>query len=226
MTGMPNMPAYSSARRSSSAVATGCPSSVIATQPACFSSAMSASSSPFEPVETAPIGYTRARFASAAFARMNDVTFALSLTGVGVRHARDGGEPTGDRRRGASRHRFLVLLTWLAQVHVHVDEARTDDEPGWNLDDRRAVGRKVPTDAARCGRPSISTSYTPSIPFAGSTTRPPLSSLFMFRSARQQVQHRHPHGDAVGDLVEDHRIRDRRRLPTRSRRRGSSGRGA
>ena len=76
------MPAYSSARRNSSALATGWPSSVIATQPACFSSAMSASSSPFDALETAPIGYTRARLAAAALARMSDVTVALSFTGA------------------------------------------------------------------------------------------------------------------------------------------------
>ena len=56
MTGMPNIPAYSSARRISSAVATGCPSSETATQPAARSSPISASCSPFDPRETAPIG--------------------------------------------------------------------------------------------------------------------------------------------------------------------------
>jgi hypothetical protein len=79
---MPNMPAYSSARRSRSAVAVGWPSSVMATHPAAFSSAMSASSSPFCPFDTAPIGYTRARPAAAALARMSDVTVALSFTGL------------------------------------------------------------------------------------------------------------------------------------------------
>ena len=56
MTGMPNMPAYSSARRISSAVATGRPSSETATQPASRRSAISASCSPFEPCDTAPMG--------------------------------------------------------------------------------------------------------------------------------------------------------------------------
>ena len=56
MIGMSNMLVYSSARRISIAVATGRPSSVIATQPAALSSAMSASCSPFCPRETAPMG--------------------------------------------------------------------------------------------------------------------------------------------------------------------------
>ena len=50
------MPAYSSARRISSAVATGLPSSEIATQPASRRSAISARLSPFMPFDTAPIG--------------------------------------------------------------------------------------------------------------------------------------------------------------------------
>ncbi len=50
------MPAYSSARRISSAVATGRPSSEKATQPAAFCSPSSASWSPFDPIDTAPIG--------------------------------------------------------------------------------------------------------------------------------------------------------------------------
>ena len=52
------------------------------------------------------------------------MTPALSLTGTGVRHARDRREAAGDRRRGAGRDRFLVLLSRLAQVHVHVDQTR------------------------------------------------------------------------------------------------------
>ena len=58
-----------------------------------------------------------------------------------VGHAGDGGESPGNRRSAAGGHCFLVLLPWLAQVHVHVDEARTDHESFRNLDDRRAVDR-------------------------------------------------------------------------------------
>src|SRR6185436_7356902 len=67
------------------------------------------------------------------------------------------------------------------------------------------TGRSRPTRAMRS--PSISTSWTPSIPLAGSTTRPPLSSFFMFHSAREEIENRHPHGDTVGNLVENDRVR-------------------
>src|SRR5919108_6683513 len=63
------------------------------------------------------------------------------------------------------------------------------------------TGRSRPTWAIRS--PSINTSRSPSIPFTGSTTRPPLSSRFILGSTGQQVQHGHAHRDAVGDLLEN-----------------------
>ena len=66
-----------------------------------------------------------------------------------VRHARDGGEAAGDRRGGAGRHRFLVLLPRLAQVHVHVDQPRARrparSESSTTCVSR--VGRQIPADA-------------------------------------------------------------------------------
>lgn len=59
---------------------------------------------------------------------------------IRVGHARDGGEPARDRRVDTRGHRFLVLLPRLAQVHVHVDEARADDEPGRQCHDLTTVG--------------------------------------------------------------------------------------
>src|ERR1051325_12179080 len=67
-----------------------------------------------------------------------------------------------------------------------------------------SAGRSFPPGAVRS--PSIGTSTAPSRPEAGSTTRPPLSSRFIFHSTRKQIQHGHPHRDAVGDLLENHRI--------------------
>ena len=52
----PNVRAYSIARRISSAFITGRPSSETATQPASFSSPISASVSPASPFEIAPTG--------------------------------------------------------------------------------------------------------------------------------------------------------------------------
>ena len=71
------------------------------------------------------------------------------------------------------------------------------------------LGRSLPTTAMRPS--SISTSNSPSRPAAGSITRPPFSNTFMRRrgsaesTPRQQIQHRHPHGHAVRDLLEDDR---------------------
>jgi hypothetical protein len=45
-----------------------------------------------------------------------------------VRHAGHAGEAASRRGQRAAGHRFLPLLARLAQVHVHVDEARTDHE--------------------------------------------------------------------------------------------------
>src|SRR5262245_12949162 len=73
-----------------------------------------------------------------------------------------------------------------------------------------SAGRSRPTRAIL--PPSIKMSNTPSRPFAGSTTRPPLSSRFIFNSAPEQVEHRHPYGDAVGHLLENHRVRTVRDL--------------
>src|SRR6187402_2117068 len=67
-----------------------------------------------------------------------------------------------------------------------------------------STGRSLPTFAMRS--PSIRMSNAPSRPLTGSTTRPPLSSFFMFGSAGEQVHHRHPDRHAVGHLVEDHRV--------------------
>src|SRR5712691_5279461 len=55
--------------------------------------------------------------------------------------------------------------------------------------------------------PSIRMSKTPSRPFAGSTMRPPLSSRFMFRSAREEIEHRHTDRHTVGNLLENDRVR-------------------
>src|SRR5688572_106041 len=67
-----------------------------------------------------------------------------------------------------------------------------------------SAGRSRPTRAIRS--PSMRMSNVPSRPLAGSTTRPPLSSLFIFGSASEQVENRHPHGHAIGDLLEDDRV--------------------
>ena len=66
----------------------------------------------------------------------------------GVGHARDGGEPARNRRRGSGRHRLLVLLPWFAQMHVHVDQTGTNDQSGRDFHDRGiGVDRKITADS-------------------------------------------------------------------------------
>ena len=60
-----------------------------------------------------------------------------------VRHAGHGGESAGHRRRRAGRDRFLVLLTGLAQMHVHVEQTRVRTNPAGTSIDLRAVDRNV-----------------------------------------------------------------------------------
>src|SRR5690349_1171479 len=202
---MPNMPAYSSARRSSSAVAVGWPSSVIATQPAALSSAMSASSSPFCPFDTAPIGYTRARFAAAALARISDVTVALSFTGlVFGMHATAVNPPATAEATPVATVSLCSCPGSRRCTCISMRPGTTPRPAGTSITVAPSTGRSRPTLAIT---PSvIRMSNAPSSPLTGSTTRPPLSSFFMFGSAGEQVQHRHPDRHAVGHLVEDHRV--------------------
>ena len=104
------------------------------------------------------------------------MTPALSLTGLVFGMHATAVKPPATADGGAGRHRLLVLLSRLAQVHVHVDQPGHDDQAARHLDDLVApsTGRSRPTRAMRS--PSISRSNTPSRPFAGSTTRPPFSS--------------------------------------------------
>ena len=116
-----------------------------------------------------------------AFCRISCVTPALSFTGFVFGMHATAVKPPATADGHAGRHRFLVLLARLAQVHVHVDEAGTDDQPRRQIrrSRRRPPFRFLPTSAMRS--PSISTSKTPSLPLAGSTTRPPLKAFTVAR---------------------------------------------
>ena len=63
-----------------------------------------------------------------------------------VRHTRDRREPSSDGGRCTSGNGLLVFLPGLAQMHVHVDQPRADDQPRWNLDDGRAIDWNVAAD--------------------------------------------------------------------------------
>ncbi len=63
---------------------------------------------------------------------------------LGVRHAGNGGEPSGDCRRRARRDRLFVLLPRLAQVNVHVDQTGHDQRASSDLEHLCAVDREIP----------------------------------------------------------------------------------
>ncbi len=156
--------------------------------------------------------------------------------GVGVRHGAHRGEAAGRRRHRAGGHGLQILLPRLAQVHVQIDQPRRDHLPR-RLHHERVV-RPAQVAAERLhlavgdeevGRPRRCCA-------TGSITRPPRirigRTLFpspagmrpVGRPAREQVEHRHPHRDAVGHLRAGSRCGGRRPRRCRSRRRGSSGR--
>ena len=143
---MSNMLVYSSARRARIAVATGRPSSVTATQPASLQlrdvGELFALLSARHRADRIDARETRLRGLLQDQPRHAGVV----VDRLGVRHARHRGEAAGDRRRDAGGDRLLVLLPGLAQVHVHVDEAGTDDQPRRHVDDLGAVRLQVLAD--------------------------------------------------------------------------------
>ena len=70
------------------------------------------------------------------------MTVALSFTGSVFGHAADGGESTGRGRPRAALDGLGVLDAGLAQMHVHVDEARRHHQPG-SVVDIRAAGIEI-----------------------------------------------------------------------------------
>ena len=123
-----------------------------------------------------------------------------------VRHAADGGEASGRRGARAGFDGLGMLDARLAQMHVHVDEARRDDQAG-GVEYLRAAESSdpVPTPAMRPS--SIATSAVPSKPDAGRSTRPFLISSLAIGGIGPDdpFQHRHAHGDAILHLIQNHR---------------------
>ena len=64
-----------------------------------------------------------------------------------IRHAADGGEAARRRGFAAGLDGFGMLDARLAQMHVHVDEARRYDLPGC-IENLRAFGRQVFADGS------------------------------------------------------------------------------
>ena len=118
-----------SARRISSLFCTQWPSSVIATTPACFSEPMGASSSPAMFLrDRAGDENIHHAFARRAFADQRDGAGIVNRRRR-VRHANDGSESAARRRRRAGGDGFLGRLARLAQMHVQINQPRTDHQP-------------------------------------------------------------------------------------------------
>ena len=151
------------------------PSSLTATAPASFRSAISVSCSPRWPTVMAPIGCRRT---VAERARLRDEHLgddARVVDGARVRHAADVDEAARRRGAQAALHVFLALGAGLAQVRVEIDEPRQQPRAG-PLDDAHALarrrGRPPRRGPTRVMRPrSTTTSTSASSAPAGSTAR-------------------------------------------------------
>ena len=116
-------------------------------------------------------------------------------------------KPPAAAARVPDRDRLLVLEAGLAQVHVDVDEPRAHHLAG-DVEHRafpRAPGARGPSLAMR---PSAIEHVLDAVdPLAGSRTRPfTEEEAHAAPAPGEEIEHRHPDGDAVGDLVEDHRV--------------------
>ena len=115
------------------------------------------------------------------------------------------GESAGRRRARAGLDGLRVLDAGLAQVHVHVDEARRDDRAG-RVETSASPDRQIPCRSLSMRPSRIRTSATPSPPDAGSITRPPvINSELHSAPCQNPLQHGHPHRDAVLHLIQNHR---------------------
>ena len=240
--GRPSAPAYASAWPRIEAERTGAPSSENPTTPASASSPSAARVSPARPTVTAP--WTSARTgdpeAAAAATGSAPTTDGSSIAGVVLGMRQTVVKPPCAGRREAGRHRLRVLVARLAEVRVQVDEPGRDHDPVGSEPVR--VGARRASGSRRARRPAARPRPRPRGPPPGprssrgstwsSTTSPTPRTLAARSRPRlrarpgQQVQQRHPHRDAVGHLVRDHRPRVHRRRRPRSRRPRSSAPGA
>ena len=106
------------------------PSSVKATAPWATMSPISESVSPLRPWLQAPETCTRHLPTAVARAWTYSTPSRVVDHRRGVRHAADGREAALRGSAGAGGDVLLLLLARLAQVHVHVHEARDDDLAG------------------------------------------------------------------------------------------------
>src|SRR5258706_2099742 len=207
---MPKILVYSSAMRSRWLLPTGRPSSEIATAPGRPMSPISASSSPRPPLLTPPIGWTFTTPLRRASETMYSLTDRPSFQGSVF------GMQATDVKPPAAAARVPLSIDSLCSCPGSRRWTCMSTSPGHTQSPAASITRvpggspPFPCPGARLSamRPStIKMSSGASTPVAGSMTRPPLTSELARGSSRQEIQDRHADGDAVGDLLEDHRVR-------------------
>ena len=127
------------------------PSSLNIRTPASTISPISARDSPSRPFVIAPTGNTSQRPTAAARSRTSWTTPGVVRDRLGVGHRRDRRVPADRRRARAGLDRLLVLEAGLAQMRVHVDQARRHDQPA-AVDDLGVV--RLESTARRSRRPT------------------------------------------------------------------------
>ena len=167
---------------------------------------------------------------------------------IGVRHRAHRGEAAGRRGARAGGDRLHVLAPGLAQVAVHVDEARGDDAARRSRSPRRRRrARRSPTGRCASTTPSREQHVADLVEplrriddpaaaqqqrraVARSRAHRSLTALGRFGELRaaagEQIEHRHADRRRRSSPGRGSRCAARRPRRSRSRRRGSSGRGA
>src|SRR3989442_7930511 len=209
----PNPFTYSMARRSSRASWTPWPSSVKSRTLALHMaiSPMAARCLPSRPWVSAPAGITWVSPRKLPVAATFSATAALSQTGSVLGMAQMAVYPPStaaaepEAMVSSSSRPGSRMCTWVST------KPGATMAPSTSMTSARPGSSPVPTASMRPA--AISTSQTASASPAGSTRRPPRSRMsangdLLHRpvgGTEHEVQQGHPHGDPVGDLVDDDR---------------------
>src|SRR4030095_11109861 len=181
-----------------------CPSSVIATTPACASDPIGASSSPARPFEIAPVGKT---FTDAPAARflIHAIVLGLSATGDVFGMQTIVVNPPA----AAARAPDSIVSLWLNPgsrrwTCMSIKPGATMS-PLASTSSISDFGLRISALEATIFPSSMQTSPTSSRLFAGSITRPwrMIVALMSRRDSSTKIQNSHAHGEPVGDLVEN-----------------------
>ncbi len=175
---------------------TGLPSSEKPTQPACASSAISLSPSPSRFLVMLPTGRTFTNPTSLLFRRTYSATIPSSTTGsvLGMLHTAVNPPAAAafDPVMISSLYSYPGSLKW---TWISMNPGQTIFPSASTISSFPSGDSSFPIAAIL---PSITrTSAISSILFAGSMTRPPLTSNLIFSTSKHQVKNCHPYCDSV-----------------------------